>query len=82
MISFRESLDPLGAVDTSAPDIGDWIAAWPAVRRDLEALIDAYEQRRPGFHRQWTINVLDAVEDSLRDLEHRAAWLRAHLEAA
>ena len=78
MVTVREPLAPQPAEVVTPPNLGGWLAAWPAIRSELEEQIETYEQRHPAFHRQWTISTLESVDESLRVLAHRMAWLKEH----
>jgi hypothetical protein len=56
-----------------------WIDAWAPARRQFETLIDEHERQHPDFHRQWTMGLLEALDESLRELAHRTAWLTEQL---
>jgi hypothetical protein len=60
-------------------DLAAWIAAWPAVRGEFEALIEAHERIRPDFHPQWTRGIIEALDTNLHELAHRTLWLEEHL---
>ena len=60
-------------------ELAAWIAAWPAVRGEFEALIEAHERICPEFHPQWTRNIIEALDTNLHDLAHRTLWLKEHL---
>jgi hypothetical protein len=79
MMTLQEQLKPLRAGTSPTIDLATWIAAWPTVRSQFEALIDEQEQLYPHFHRQWTMSVLETLDESTHELAHRSVWLKEHL---
>jgi hypothetical protein len=57
-------------------ELTDWIAAWPTVRSEFEALIAAHARVRPDFHPQWTSSLIEALDTRLHELAHRTIWLK------
>jgi hypothetical protein len=81
MMTLQERLKPLRAGTSPTIDLATWIAAWPTVRSQFEALIDQHEQLYPHFHRQWTMGVLETLDESMHELAHRSVWLKEHLSS-
>lgn len=80
---MMETLETAGEERSAAsyqPSIAEWLAAWPAVRRDAVALLDAFRQVRPGYDPHWVEWVLSEMDDAVMNLEHRSLWLRQHLD--
>jgi hypothetical protein len=77
-MTVHEPLALQSSEDVKRPDLSDWLASWPVVRIELEEWIEKYERQHPGFHRQWTISTLESVDEALRLLAHRMAWLKEH----
>jgi hypothetical protein len=78
MLTLQERLKPLRAAPTTT-DLAAWIDAWAPAWRQFETLIDEHERRHPDFHRQWTMGVLETLDESLHELAHRTAWLTEQL---
>ena len=56
-------------------DLAAWIAAWPVMRHDFEALLEAYEQACPEFDGKWMLGALEEFDANMRQLSHRTSWL-------
>ena len=57
-----------------------WFASWPDVRRELEAVLEAYEQRHPSYDRGWLEPVFEMMDSTIDNLSYRAQWLSANLD--
>jgi hypothetical protein len=79
MMTLQERLKPLRPGTPPTIDLATWIAAWPTVRSQFETLIDEHEQLQPHFHRQWTMSVLETLDESMHELAHRTVWLKERL---
>jgi hypothetical protein len=67
---------------TYEPPIEEWLASWPAVRRQALALLDEYRRLRPDYDPHWVEWVIGEMDDATTNLEHRATWLRRHIAEA
>jgi hypothetical protein len=78
---MTETLTSPAAMRAPTPDaqLDTWLATWPAVRADLEALLAAYRLVRPDYDPHWTEWVIAEMDDAVSNLGHRAAWLRTHI---
>ena len=81
MLTLQERLKPLRTLPHPSINLSAWLAAWPSVREEFEALSKEHKRCYPGFHPQWTMSALESVDVSLRDLAHRVAWLEGRLAA-
>lgn len=71
--AYDESVDP-------TPLFTAWFANWPDVRRELETLLAAYEQRHPAYDPGWTEPVFEMMDSTLSNLSYRAQWLKTNLD--
>jgi hypothetical protein len=69
-------------VDTAdrTPQLTAWLADWPAVRREVEALLEEYERQNLNYDPHWTECVFEMTDSALANLAHRATWLQTRLE--
>jgi cytochrome b len=57
-----------------------WVASWADVRRELEAVLEAYERRHPAYDPGWIEPVFEMMDTTLYNLSYRAQWLKADLD--
>jgi hypothetical protein len=62
------------------PQLTAWLADWPAVRHEVETLVEEYQRRNAHYDPQWTESVFEMMDSALANLAHRAAWLQTRLE--
>jgi len=62
------------------PLFSAWLASWPEVRRELAAVLDAYERRHPTYDPGWVEPVFAMMDTTLNNLAHRTQWLQAKLD--
>jgi hypothetical protein len=79
MMTLQERLKPLRAAPPSTIDLAAWIAAWAPVRHQFEMLIDEHQRCNPDFHPQWTMSLLETLDESVRELAYRKTWLAEQL---
>ena len=62
------------------PLFNAWFASWPDVRRELEAVLQAYERRHPSYDRGWIEPVFEMMDTTVYNLSYRVHWLRANVD--
>jgi hypothetical protein len=63
-----------------SPRFITWFASWPEVRRELEAVLQAYERRYPSYDRGWIEPLFEMMDTTIYNLSYRARWLQANLD--
>lgn len=80
MLKQTEETDAcVSSVDDARADIDAWMAAWPAVRRQVQAIINEYARWHPAYDRNYADWIVDEIDSVLRNLEHRVTWLEERM---
>ena len=80
MISQHNGVPAIDGTLDRTPQLTGWLAHWPRVRCEVEALLKEYERRNEQYDPHWTESIIEMMDGAISNLTHRATWLKARLE--
>ena len=81
MISQHKGVQTIDGLPDRTPQLTAWLATWPSVRSEVEALLEEYERRNNQYDPHWTEWVFETLDSTISNLDYRATWLKARLES-